>query len=540
MKYPIGIQDFQRIREAGYVYVDKTALVYKLASEGSIYFLARPRRFGKSLLLSTLEYYFLGRKDLFEGLAIESMEKDWKEYPVFHLDFNASNFERVGALEDALDKFISKGEKAFGVERSCLELGLRFSDVLEAAHNRTGRRAVVLIDEYDKPLLDVMDKDIVVVESSGQNNTLEEHNRAILKGFYSVFKQADKHLQFVFLTGVTKFSQVSVFSGFNQLRDISLDARYETLCGISEEEMLRMFEKPVADLALKYGVSVNEMLDMLRRKFDGYYFSERLTGVYNPFSILNTFDSQKIDNYWFSTGTPAYLMRLMADNDVVVNELAGKYYSPSEFIDYKATKQMPLPMLYQSGYLTVKKYDMEFNSYLLDFPNDEVRMGILSLISASYFSCETDSESWVQEVTKCLRYGDMESFKLRLTSFLSGISYRFQRKQDGRECERYFQYTFYLIMQMLSTYSTYVEKETSQGRIDCVLECPDFVYIFEFKLNSTARAALRQIDSRGYALPYAADARTVYKVGISFSSETGTIKEVSYKAVKKNFRKQND
>ena len=202
---------------------------------------------------------------------------------------------------------------------------------------------------------------------------------------------------------------------------------------------------------------MNEMLDMLRRKFDGYHFSERLTGVYNPFSILNTFDSQKIDNYWFSTGTPAYLMRLMADNDVVVNELAGKYYSPSEFIDYKATKQMPLPMLYQSGYLTVKKYDMEFNSYLLDFPNDEVRMGILSLISASYFSCETDSESWVQGVTKCLRYGDMESFKLRLTSFLSGISYRFQRKQDGRECERYFQYTFYLIMQMLSTYSTYVE-----------------------------------------------------------------------------------
>ena len=529
MKYPIGIQSFNQIVEEGFVYVDKTAMIYNLVKEGKIYFLGRPRRFGKSLLLSTLEHYFLGHKELFRGLAIDEMEKDWLEYPVFHLDFNGSNFTRQGALDAVLLDFVEEGERQYGLVPTTTELGLRFKKVLKAAHEKTGRRAVVLVDEYDKPLLDVMDTEIPSPFVAGNIKTLEDYNREVLKGFYSVFKLADAHLQFVFLTGVTKFSQISVFSGFNQPKDISLDGRYDTLCGITEAELLDVFKRPVSNLAAIYGVDEYKMIDMLKHQFDGYHFSDKMIGVFNPFSLLNTLDSQKITDYWFKTGTPTCLMRLMANSDETINELAGKYYSTSEFVDYKATKQKPLPMLYQSGYLTIKGYDREFDSYLLDFPNEEVRVGMISLLVSNYFTKEKIDDSWLKDVTICLRRGNLDRFKLQFTSFLSGISYRFQRKQDERECERHFHYTFYLIMQMLGKYSLYAEKETSQGRIDCVLECSDYVYIFEFKLNSTAEVALRQIDEKGYAQPYASDSRKVYKVGISFSSETGTINDFEYK-----------
>ena len=253
-----------------------------------------------------------------------------------------------------------------------------------------------------------------------------------------------------------------------------------------------------------------------------------MTDVFNPFSILNCLDSLDFQDYWFSTGTPTYLMRLLADNHENINELVGKEYSAAEFVDYKATKQKPLPMLYQSGYLTIKGYDPDMNIYRLDFPNEEVRSGMVSLIASDYFTSENYSDSWIVDVTRCLRRGEIEKFKLQLTSLLANISYRFHRKQDDRECERHFQYTFYLIMQLLGKYNTYVEKETSQGRIDCVLECPDYVYIFEFKLNSTSAIALKQIEDKGYALPYASDPRKLYKVGISFSSDTGTVNDYDY------------
>ena len=528
MKYPIGMQSFDQIREEGFVYVDKTALVYDLVTNGKIYFLSRPRRFGKSLLLSTLENYFLGRKDLFRGLAIDSLEKEWAEYPVFHLDFNAINFTKPYALDETLQGFIDDAEKKYGIRSSITQFGLRFNQILEAAHEKTGRRAVVLIDEYDKPLLDVMNSDIPSPVVAGEVKTLEDYNRNILKGFYSVFKLADKHLKFVMLTGVTKFSQVSVFSGFNQPDDISYDGRYDALCGITKDELLSVFKESIKELGEANGMNEEETVAKLKRKYDGYHFSKDMNDVFNPFSILKCFKTKTFDNYWFSTGTPTYLVRLLSDNHENVNELAGKYYPPAEFVDYKATKQRPLPMLYQSGYLTIKGYNARRNTYLLDFPNEEVRSGMTSALAADYFGNESRPSTWLDDVSDSLEAGNLEKFKHQLTAFLSNISYRFQRKDDAMECERHFQYTFYLIMLLLGKYNTYIEKETSQGRIDCILECPDYVYIFEFKLNSTAEFALKQIDEKGYASPYAADKRKIYKVGISFSSETGTVNDFDY------------
>ena len=536
MKYPIGIQSFERIREGGFVYIDKTAMLYDLVSTGSIYFLSRPRRFGKSLLVSTLENYFLGRKELFQGLAIDSLEKEWAEYPVFHLDFNGINFKKSDALEITLNKFLEDGEKRYNINPDTSEPGIRFNAILEAAHEKTGRRAVVLIDEYDMPLLEVMNTGMPSPVVEGDVKTLEDYNRNILKGFYSVFKLADKHLRFVLLTGVTKFSQVSVFSGFNQPKDISNDSRYDAICGISKEELLSLFKEQIRVLGEVNGMTEEETIDMLKRKYDGYHFSKGMKDIFNPFSILNCFDSNDFQDYWFSTGTPTYLMRLLSDNNENVNELVGKYYPAPEFVDYKATRQRPLPMLYQSGYLTIKGYNRRRNTYLLDFPNEEVRSGMTSALAGDYFGSESRTSTWLDDVSDSLEAGDLDKFKLQLTAFLANISYRFQRKQDAMECERHFQYTFYLIMCLLGRYNTYIEKETSQGRIDCILECPEYVYIFEFKLNSTAEVALKQIEEKDYALPYAADARKIFKVGISFSSETGTVNDFDYSPRLENHR----
>ena len=376
MKYPIGIQSFDRLIEDGYVYVDKTDMVYSLAKEGAIYFLSRPRRFGKSLLVSTLKNYFLGRKELFKGLKIEALEKEWKVYPVFHMDFNGSDYTRQGMLENRIRSYVSDWEKIYSLDSGEIgsDIGNRFVKVLRAAHEQSGRRAVVLVDEYDKPILDVLDV----------NKNLEEEHRNILKGFYSVFKSADEHLQFVFLTGVTKFSQVSVFSGFNQPKDISMDVRYETLCGITQEELDGYFVEPVSAMAERNRCSFEEMKSLLKQKYDGYHFSDNMTDVYNPFSLLNALDSLRLQDYWFSSGTPTYLIRLLAHFKENMNELTGKFYRQEEFIDYKADVEQPLPMIYQSGYLTIKDDDMEFNTFLLDFHNNEVKNGFLTEVASSY------------------------------------------------------------------------------------------------------------------------------------------------------------
>lgn len=516
MKYPIGIQSFDRIIEDGFVYVDKTDMLYSLVKEGSIYFLSRPRRFGKSLLLSTLKNYFLGRKELFKGLKMEALEKDWKVYPVFHIDFNGGNFTQKGVLQRWIDGYVSSWEREMGIEADkSLPTGLRFIELLKTAYEKSGLRAVVLVDEYDKPILDVLDYD----------KDLEEEHRNILKGFYSTFKGADEYLQFVFLTGVTKFSQVSVFSGFNQPKDISMHAKYETLCGISQEELESYFREPIEELTEAYRCSYDEMLNMLKSQYDGYHFSDRMTDVYNPFSLFNAFDSGRIYDYWFKSGTPTYLIRLLAHSDENVNEITGKYYSPEEFIDYKANVEQPLPMIYQSGYLTIKKFDMEEMTFLLDFPNNEVKRGFLTMVASSYFGDKMETASWIRKAVSQLKKGELDDFRTGMTSFLASIPYTMRRKENEREKERYFHYTFYLILRLISVYTVYTEKVQSHGRVDCIVETPDYVYIFEFKLDGTADEALRQIEEKGYAREYESDNRKLYKIGAVFSSETGTIEE---------------
>ena len=516
MKYPIGIQSFDRIIEDGYVYVDKTELIYNLTHESSIYFLSRPRRFGKSLLVSTLKNYYLGRRELFRGLAMERLETEWAVHPVFHVDFNGAVFSNAGQLEAMLRDYVEGWERMYGlVPDKELGIGIRFRHVLRAAHEQTGRRAVVLIDEYDKPILDVLDVDA----------SLEDRHRNVLKAFYSVFKAADEHLQFVLLTGVTKFSQVSVFSGFNQPKDISMDGRYEALCGITQDEIDRYFPQPIADMAADYRCTPGEMKQRLKQQYDGYHFSKRLTDVYNPFSLLNALDSRSVDDYWFRSGTPTYLIRLLAHFNENINELTGKYYRPEEFVDYKADVERPLPMIFQSGYLTIKNYDFQFNTFLLDFPNNEVKNGFLTMLATSYLKPQEEMGTWIRSVVMTLQEGNTDRLRTLFTSFLASIPYTMRRKEGEAERERYFQYTFYLIMRLVSVYTVYVEKAQSQGRVDCVVETPQYVYIFEFKLDGTAAEALQQIEDRGYAREYAADARQLYRVGVGFSSETGTVSD---------------
>ena len=517
MKYPIGIQAFDKIREDGYVYVDKTALIYRLVTTGTIYFLSRPRRFGKSLLVSTLEAYYRGQKELFEGLTIAELEKDWLEYPVFKMDFNGTNFTEDGMLLDTFLYYIELWEQKYGETDAKYPLGKRFETILARAYEQTGRRAVVLIDEYDKPILDVLD------------TPQEAVNREILKGFYSTFKSADASLQFVLLTGVTKFSQVSVFSGFNQPKDISMDRRFETLCGITQEEMERYFAEPIAAFAERYGCSVEDMKEMLKKQYDGYHFSSGLANIYNPFSLLNAFDRIEFSDYWYATGTPSYLEKLLKHNHEQINELTGKYYTPAMFVDYKADVEKPLPMIYQSGYLTIKDYDMRRNSYLLDFPNDEVRQGFLTMIANDYLKPKSDNlSSWVSDAFILLEDGETAEFRDSLTAFLSSIAYDSHDSVKSPEAtEKYFQYTFYLILRLVGASNCRIitEKTQAMGRVDCIIELKDCVYIFEFKLDGSADEALRQIEEKNYAKPYLADKRKVVCIGVNFSSRTRTVEE---------------
>ena len=382
MKYPIGIQSFDQLIGDGYVYVDKTEFIYQLATTGKIYFLSRPRRFGKSLLLSTLKCYFQGRKELFKGLAIDKLETEWAEYPVFHIDFNGDDFTYPGILEKKIEGRIAGWEMTFGKNPTSDTWGDRFAYVLAQAHKQYGRRCVVLIDEYDKPILDVLDTGYTTA-IDGKERLLEDRHREILKGFYSTFKSADDDLQFVLLTGVTKFSQVSVFSGFNQPNDISMAPQYEALCGITQEELEHYFAEPIHQLAEDALCTDEEMKEKLKHRYDGYHFSKKMVDIYNPFSLLNAFKNVDMKDYWFSSGTPTYLVRLLNHTQENLNELTGKYYEDKEFVDYKADVEKPLPMIYQSGYLTIKGYNRDFGTFLLDFPNNEVKSGFVSLVASS-------------------------------------------------------------------------------------------------------------------------------------------------------------
>lgn len=373
-KLPIGIQTFEEIRRDGYLYVDKTAMVYQIANTGKPYFLSRPRRFGKSLLLSTFESYFQGRKDLFQGLAIEQLEKKWEQYPVLHLDLNARKYETVTDLVDMLNQFLEKWEEQYGTEKQDRAPEERFAYIIGRIYHQTGKQVVVLVDEYDKPLLQaILDESL-----------LEEYRR-ILKSFYGVLKSADRYLRFVFLTGVTKFAQVSVFSDLNQLNDISMKPPYAELCGITKEELLQVFTPEIEVLGEANQLTFDETVERLTVMYDGYHFTERSAGLFNPFSLLNVFDGRKFGNYWFQTGTPTYLVDLLKQSDYDLRLLIdGVEVAASAFAEYRAEKKNPLPMIYQSGYLTIKDYDREVDLYTLRFPNDEVRYGFLNFLVPYY------------------------------------------------------------------------------------------------------------------------------------------------------------
>ena len=513
MKYPIGIQTFEQIIRQGFVYVDKTDMVYSLATEGKVYFLSRPRRFGKSLLLSTLRAYFEGKKDLFAGLKIDALEHDWHVHRVFHFDFNGVDFTLPGALHLKIDGYLHDWEKEFGISPGVdTNLGSRFNRILQAAAEQTGRGAVVLVDEYDKPLLDVLD----------MNPKVLTENREMLKAFYSVFKLADEYLRFVFLTGVTKFSQVSVFSGFNQPKDISMMSKYDALCGITEAEMHRYFKEPIREMTEMEGCCEEEMAERLKQRYDGYHFSTRLTDIYNPFSVLNALDSQRIGNYWFATGTPTYLIRLLNHFHEGIDQLTGKYYTEEEFMSYKADVEYPLPMFYQSGYLTIKEYDRDLDMFLLDFPNSEVQGGFLTMMAANDWQVNEGELNVAARLGLALKKGELEQFRQLLTSFFADIPYTMRRK-DSERGEHYFQYTFYLLLRLMSIYTVHLERMQSEGRVDCIVETPQYVYIFEFKLDGSAEDALQQIEEKGYERSFLADVRPVYKIGVNFSSKTGTI-----------------
>lgn len=526
MNYPIGIQDFAKLRENNFVYVDKTDMVFDITKNDGVYFLSRPRRFGKSLLVSTIKYYFEGRHDLFKGLKIESLEKKWETYPVFEIDFNGSNYTEADALEQTLNGYLIKWEQQYGVKPATDQPGRRLADVLHQAHVQTGKTCVVLVDEYDKPMLDAMDTGLKT--RVGDNKMLiEDHNRETLKAFYSVFKLADADLRFVFLTGVTKFAQVSVFSGFNNARDISMNPRFDAICGISREELNNVFASSIEELANTNMLSVEEAKSQLQQRYDGYHFSNGMTDIYNPFSLLNAFADDNIRDYWFASGTPSYLMRLLAHSKEDIQGIIARSYEAQEFVDYRATVEAPVPMIYQSGYLTIKGYNREDDEYKLDFPNHEVASGFLTLLASGYFQTPTQPNSWANKLKKALHHGKPEDFRDLLNDFLASIPYSVRESNGEKSHERQFQYTVYLIMRLIGSCrnTVYHEKATSKGRADCVIETPRYVYIFEYKLDRPAAEAMTQIGDRGYADPYVHDGRPVYAIACSFSSETGTISD---------------
>ena len=508
-KLPIGIQSFEDLRRNNYLYVDKTELIYQLTTGGKTYFLSRPRRFGKSLLMSTLEAYFLGKKELFTGLAMETLEIEWKEYPVLHLDLNARNYDSKEALFAILNQHLEKWETKYGDEKKDRSPEERFSYLLEKIHEASGSQVVILIDEYDKPLLQTIG-----------NEKLQEQYKNILKAFYGVLKSADAHLRFVFLTGVTKFGQVSVFSDLNQLKDISMDARYATICGITDKELRRDFQPELEALAANEGLNYEEVCQKMKRMYDGYHFRHNMEGLYNPFSVLNALDSAEFGSYWFSTGTPTFLVQLLKETDYDLRNLEGIELPVNQFADYRTDADYPIPVIYQSGYLTIKGYDKEFQSYTLGFPNEEVKYGFLNFLVPYYTGVSSNENLFnIRHFVNELRSGDANAFLTRLRAFFAGIPYELNDKT-----ERHYQAIFYLVFCLLGQYID-VEERSTKGRADAVVKTNDYIYVFEFKLDGNVDEALKQIDEKGYLLPYSVDERQLMKIGVSFDSAERNIGE---------------
>lgn len=520
-RLPIGVQSFEKIRERGCVYVDKTQFIPLLLSTDAQYFLSRPRRFGKSLFISMLEEYFLGHLELFAGLALETQEAEmaklqkrdaWIERPVFHLDLAGQIYNEKDSLENILFRHLEKWEKKFDIaENEKFSPADRFAVLIQTAYEKTGKQVVVLIDEYDKPLLDSID-----------NPELLDYYRTILKGFYGVLKPMDKYLHFVFITGITRFDKVSIFSDFNQLRDISVNEKFSAICGVTQKELENNFKPEIEAMAEKSGLTYDECLAKLKQKYDGYHFSYKSDNIYNPFSLVNAFEDGSFGDYWFNTGTPTFLVKMLKDMYIdAASYTNGIEVDGSTFESYHIDTTSPDPLLYQAGYLTIKDYDKSLSLYTLAFPNDEVEYGFLKKLMPFYIQTQIPSKTpSVQSFVRDIRSGNVDSFMQRIQSIFEALP----PKKSEKFYELDGQQIFFLIFRLMGQFAQ-CEVQNAKGRTDLVVWTAEIIYVFEFKLDGTADEALAQIDEKNYAVPYQADGRKIVKIGAVFSSEKCNVTE---------------
>ena len=502
--YPLGIQTFERIRREDKLYVDKTGYVYNMAhTNGTYFFLSRPRRFGKSLLVSTFQSYFEGRKELFEGLAIEKLEKEWTEYPVLHFDMSGGKHMEKEQLERYLDNMLRRVEESFGIQKTAVDPNDRLTNLIMTVYRQTGRQAVVLIDEYDAPLLDVVHQD----ENLGAL-------RQIMRNFYSPLKLCEPYLRFVFLTGITKFSQLSIFSELNNIKNISMDEPYSGICGITKDELLTQMSDDIDALAQKMSLSRQQTIDRLKENYDGYHFTWPGPDVFNPFSLLNCFADGRIDAYWFGSGTPTYLIEMMRKFDVLPADIGQD--SEADKADFDAateTMTTLMPLLYQSGYLTIKDYDPDTELYTLGIPNKEIRIGLYRNLLPHYLAAYSQKgNTTIAKMSALVNRDDMDGALSLLRAFLETVPYC-----SGTDTEGHYQQLMYVVFSILGNYRMEVEQHTHRGRIDIAIRTRSRIYLMELKFDGSAREALEQIDRKDYASRFALDSLPVTKVGINFS-----------------------
>ena len=501
--YPIGIQTFSRIREEDLFYVDKTAYVYHMThTDGVFFFLSRPRRFGKSLLVSTFLSYFEGRKDLFKGLAIERLEKEWNEYPVLHFDMSQGKHMEKEQLEEYLGYQLENQERKFGITEHRNGVNNRFADLMETVHKKTGKKLVVLIDEYDAPLLDVAH---------------EEENldalRYVMRNFYSPLKDCEPMLRFVFMTGITKFSQLSIFSELNNIKNVSMDKPYAGICGITKEELLTQMSDDIDELAGKLGIGREETIQELKDHYDGYHFCWPSPDVFNPFSLLNCFADGKMNAYWFGSGTPTYLINMMRKFGMQPSSLKGIQAKASAFDAPTEMMKSITPLLYQSGYITIKDYDDMSQLYTLDLPNREIKVGLFESLLPNYLEGLADEgDVAVAKMSVLIRQGDMNGALQLLADFLETVPYC-----DNTHYEGHWQQTLYIMFALLTNYRILVEQRTAKGRIDISLETKTTIYVMELKINKSVEDALAQIEAKHYADAFKLKGKPVVKVGMNFS-----------------------
>lgn len=507
IKYPIGIQTFKKIISGNYLYVDKTELIYDLADKYEYVFLSRPRRFGKSLLVSTLEAYFKGEKELFKGLEIDKLEKDWISHPVFRLDFSPANYVGVSRLMDRIEGSLKSIAQDYSLSLESLNNSENFASLIKQAYLKYGQKVVILIDEYDKPLLDCLN-----------DSNLHEKMKAELRSFYSVIKASDQYIKFAMLTGITKFGKISVFSGLNNLKDISMMPRYNGICGISETEFHMYFKKPISSFAEEHDITEEEAWREFKTMYDGYHFASRGEGIYNPFSVINAFDENELKNFWYASGSPSYLIRLIERNNYKLDKIAGETRREDQLGNISDSDKDFVPLLYQSGYLTLKEYFKDTQEYVLDFPNKEVEASFWNSLANHFFLGIDGSPAF--NLRKCLRdvnEGRPEEFMLSMKSLFADTN-----SEAEKDKEIHFQNMMAIAAKMMGL-TVRTEIHSSRGRCDMQILTSGFVYIFEFKIDGTAEEAIAQIHEKGYAIPFEADSRTAFLIGANFSTDTRTL-----------------